>query len=190
MSTDRRVKYTKMVLKNSLIKLMQEKPISRITIKAICEDADVNRSTYYSHYQDQFDQLNRIEMEFIDGINEYLDSLAENSAPEKVLESLLKYILDNRELCYTLLSPNGDMRFEEKVSGVVRDRVIAVWRMNPTKNQNFEDYFYTYILSGCVGIVKKWLNDGDMRYTPQEFAKVLNAFTANTYGVANGFDEN
>ena len=83
MSTDRRVKYTKMVLKNSLIKLMQEKPISRITIKAICEDADVNRSTYYSHYQDQFDQLNRIEMEFIDGINEYLDSLAENSAPKR-----------------------------------------------------------------------------------------------------------
>jgi AcrR family transcriptional regulator len=64
MSTDRRVKYTKMVLKDSLIKLMQEKPISRITIKAICEDADVNRATYYSHYKDQFDQLNQIEAEF------------------------------------------------------------------------------------------------------------------------------
>ncbi|MGI6717206.1 MAG: TetR/AcrR family transcriptional regulator [Eubacteriales bacterium] len=186
MSTDRRVKYTKMVLKDSLIKLMQEKPISRITIKAICEDADVNRATYYSHYKDQFDQLNQIEAEFIHAINEYLDGLAESLAPEKVLESILQYILDNRNLCCTLLSPNGDMRFEEKVSEIVRDRVFAVWKINPQSSHNIEDYVYTYTLTGCVGIVKKWLNDGDMRYTPKEFAKILQALTADTYHIVNG----
>jgi len=57
--TDRRVKYRKMVLRESLTKLMQEKPISRITIKELCEDADINRATFYSHYNDQFDLLKK-----------------------------------------------------------------------------------------------------------------------------------
>ncbi|MDD4125009.1 MAG: TetR-like C-terminal domain-containing protein [Eubacteriales bacterium] len=179
MITDRRIKYTKMVLKDSLIKLMKEKPISRISIKAICEDADINRATYYSHYKDQYDQLNQIEMEFIDGINAYLDSLAENAAPENVIDSLLQYILENRELCCTLLSPNGDMRFEEKVSGVVRDRVFAVWKVNPSQKNTLDDYIYTYTLAGCVGIVIKWLNDGDMRYSPQQFGRLLYALNVN-----------
>ena len=50
--SDRRVKYTKMVLRNALIKLLETKPISRITIKEICEEADINRTTYYAHYTD------------------------------------------------------------------------------------------------------------------------------------------
>lgn len=78
------------------------------------------------------------------------------------------------------------MRFEEKVSEIVRDRVFAVWKINPQSSHNIEDYVYTYTLTGCVGIVKKWLNDGDMRYTPKEFAKILQALTADTYHIVNG----
>ncbi|MFA7674359.1 MAG: TetR family transcriptional regulator, partial [Clostridia bacterium] len=47
---DRRVRYTKMVLKESFINLLSKKGISNITIKQICEDADINRATFYTHY--------------------------------------------------------------------------------------------------------------------------------------------
>jgi len=50
---DRRVKYTRMVLKESFINLLEKKDISQITIKEICEDADINRATFYAHYNDQ-----------------------------------------------------------------------------------------------------------------------------------------
>ncbi|HBC96216.1 MAG TPA: TetR/AcrR family transcriptional regulator, partial [Clostridium sp.] len=42
--TDRRVKYTKMVIRQSFIKLLKQKNISKISIKEICEDADINRA--------------------------------------------------------------------------------------------------------------------------------------------------
>lgn len=48
-----------MVLKESLMKLLKEKSISTITVKEICVLADINRSTFYSHYLDQFDLLNQ-----------------------------------------------------------------------------------------------------------------------------------
>ena len=49
MKTDARVKYTKMVLKKALLELMQHKPVNKITVKEICERAELNRATFYAH---------------------------------------------------------------------------------------------------------------------------------------------
>ena len=54
---DRRVKYTKMVLEDSFIKLLEKKDISQISITEICDNADINRATFYAHYSDQNDLL-------------------------------------------------------------------------------------------------------------------------------------
>ena len=43
---DRRVKYTLLALRGSLLELMREKDVSRITVKELCERADVNRGTF------------------------------------------------------------------------------------------------------------------------------------------------
>ena len=59
MKTDARVKYTKMVLKKALLELMQHKPVNKITVKEICERAELNRATFYAHYSDCFDLLER-----------------------------------------------------------------------------------------------------------------------------------
>jgi len=44
-----------MVLKKVFIKLLEKKTLSQISIKEICEDADINRATFYAHYKDQYD---------------------------------------------------------------------------------------------------------------------------------------
>ena len=48
-----------------LLTLLQKKPLSRITVKEICEGADVNRSTYYAYYADPYDQLNQMVQTFL-----------------------------------------------------------------------------------------------------------------------------
>ena len=63
MKTDARVKYTKMVLKKALLELMQCKPINKITVKAVCVRAELNRATFYAHFSDCFDLLKSIEEE-------------------------------------------------------------------------------------------------------------------------------
>ena len=50
---NRRTVLTKRIFKETLMDLMKEKPISKITIKEICDLADMSRSTFYLHYQDQ-----------------------------------------------------------------------------------------------------------------------------------------
>lgn len=58
---NRRMIITKKFLKDYLLELMQTKPISKITIKEICDLSDMSRSTFYLHYHDQSALLEDIE---------------------------------------------------------------------------------------------------------------------------------
>ena len=49
---DRRTKYTKKIIKDTLIKLLSEKEIKKVTVSEICAIADVNRATFYRYYLD------------------------------------------------------------------------------------------------------------------------------------------
>ena len=61
--TDRRVKYTKTMLKNALVQRMHKQHISSISVKSLCETADINRSTFYAHYTDSYNLLHQIGQE-------------------------------------------------------------------------------------------------------------------------------
>ena len=75
MKTDARVRYTRMMIQQTFLDLLKKKPISKITVKEICEDADVNRSTYYVYYSDPYDQLHKIEDALIREQAVYIDAI-------------------------------------------------------------------------------------------------------------------
>ncbi|MFA6846158.1 MAG: TetR family transcriptional regulator, partial [Sphaerochaetaceae bacterium] len=71
---DRRARYTRMVLKQSLLSLMKERPITKISVKELCEKADVNRTTFYAHYTAINELLQQIESELMERIRNSLSS--------------------------------------------------------------------------------------------------------------------
>ena len=70
---DRRVRYTKLVLRQSLLELMRDRPINKINVTDICERADINRGTFYAHYADQYDLLAQIENELYEEIKRSIE---------------------------------------------------------------------------------------------------------------------
>ena len=52
--TDARIRYTQRVLKESFLTLLKQKPVNKITVKEVCEMAELNRATFYAHYSDCF----------------------------------------------------------------------------------------------------------------------------------------
>ena len=175
MPGDRRVKYTKMVLRDSLIKLLHDKPISRITVKELCEYADINRATFYAHYADQFDFLKQIETELITDINSYLDNFNIETGETDLLPMIfriLEYIEKNKELCRVLLGENGDMDFRTNIFHLLRDRVVFEWQKNRQVDDNTAEYIYTYVVTGSIGVISKWLLDQNP-LPPQSMAEFV-----------------
>ncbi|WP_010531337.1 TetR/AcrR family transcriptional regulator [Lentibacillus jeotgali] len=174
---DRRKKYTRMVLKDSLITLLKTKQISAITVKEICGEADINRSTFYSHYHDQFDLLEQIEEELIADLNTYLDqyNFEQEAEALKMTEKLLEYVISKRDICQTLLSGSGDQSFERRVMDVTRTFLIKSWINNNEVDPDISEYAGTFVISGSIYVIKHWLAN-DMDKSPKQIAELINSF--------------
>ena len=172
---DRRVRYTQMVLKESFIDLLEEKDISHITIKEICEGADINRGTFYAHYSDQYDLLGKIKDELLKNINLNLVELEQksNKVDEILLaEKIFEYIKENAKICKILLSERGDLNFQKKVMMLVYNKIITQLTDNSSITKEDAEYVYLFTITGCVGIVQKWL-DEDMKKSPRYMAEMV-----------------
>ena len=61
--TDRRAQYTQSVIKDAFVKLLRQKHIGKITVTEICKLAEINRATFYLHFHDPYDLLEKLEAE-------------------------------------------------------------------------------------------------------------------------------
>ena len=92
---NRRVKITKLLLTDSFLRLLAEKPLSHITVKAICEDADLNRSTYYQYYTDPYDQMAKLKASIIEEMTSYTELPAEEQVSK---EAALYAVIDRKSV--------------------------------------------------------------------------------------------
>lgn len=162
-----------MVLKDSLMKLLKKKQLSTITVKEICEHADINRSTFYSHYSDQFDLLQQIEEELIEDMSMYLSSYNFDKKDDyEMTVKLIEYFASKEEECQTLLNTNSDSSFEKKVSLVARRFMMKNWMDIKPVDQNNSVYLSAFIVSGSIQVMKVWLNNG-MDKSPEEIADII-----------------
>ncbi len=155
---NRRTQITKMLLKTSLVELMHEKPISRITIKEICNQADLNRSTFYLHYPDQFALLEDIEKEIIQITFEHLQNVGPNLDTISYIETFLAYVKKNADIFETLLCHQETVNFQ----GLFMTKILEQLKVNLSFNCSKEiaNYIYSFLLHGCIHIIIDWINHG------------------------------
>ncbi len=173
---DRRIKMTKKILKEALIELMRAKPLNEISIKKICETADINRSTFYHHYQSPEelydDIINDVSVDFI-GILE--SNKEKNAVSVEVISKVLEYIEDRRGLFLVLLSANGGIGIGERLNSIISKFIGA------DNNSELSVYCAQFISAGLANILWLWLNN-EKRMSPKDVAALLT--TIMTHGVS------
>lgn len=167
--SDRRVKYTLMVIRQSFVKLLMQKPISKITIKEICEDADINRATFYAHFQDQYDLLHQIETGIIDDINQYLINYDVSRVPAQMLDKIFEYIKENAEIFkLLLLSSNADIQFQQEITKIIGQQHFSAM----AADKEDSEYVFLFFANGAIGLIVKWLKD-DMKKPVSEMSNLI-----------------
>ncbi len=182
---DRRVRYTKMVLKDSFIRLLEKKDISQITIKELCEDADVNRATFYAHYADPYDLMKKIQDELLENVEEHLKGYTQQDLsviPVDMVERIFIYIQENARVCKLLLSERGDLSFQKRVLTLAYEKNISELTKSGAILKDDAEYIYAFTLTGCVGAIQKWLND-DLKKSPRFMAEMIVTFTTGLPGL-------
>lgn len=150
----RRVRMTKMLLKNALIDIMKNKSIHMVSIKEICEEADVNRSTFYRHYDTQYDLYDEI----IEDIASDIGAIYKNDyTTVDFLTKVLEYMESKRETILVILSDNGKVSLGEAF-------VLFTGRFIDHNNTSeLVTYVLEFIAAGLTSIIWSWLNKENRR---------------------------
>ncbi|MEY8291731.1 TetR/AcrR family transcriptional regulator [Carnobacteriaceae bacterium 52-44] len=170
---DRRVKYTLNALKNAMIELLQESHISKISVVSLCQIADVNRSTFYTHFQDQYDLLQYITEEALSDIQSHLQDLNRGSDAHhsvQALNQILDYVKENADVFKALLSDNCDPDIQHKVMSMTEIISPSDYKELDERTKNYHVLFQ---LNGCISILHKWLDDGTPETTEEMSTLIL-----------------
>lgn len=171
---NQRVMLSKRLIKESLIRLMSQDSIHKISIRTLCEEAGINRSTFYKYYGSQYDVLAEIEAEFIAGIQETLDdgdSSAKSSA--RKLNTICAYIEQNIGLVQLLIGNNVNHDFPAKLFSLPQIRATLAERLAGHYDAESQDYIYSFLISGCYQMIQEWLRR-EQRKPFSEVATLMN----------------
>lgn len=156
----------------ALLCLLEKKDFEYITIKEICAKADVNRSTFYLHYENTRDLLNETTRYVVDKFLSYfLDNnqtpsfSTENCNPNELIfirsEYLLPYlnfVKENQKIFKTSLNQFGIMGFEDYYNRLFKyifNPILERFKVAEEKRQ----YVIKYYLTGITAIVMEWLKN-------------------------------
>jgi AcrR family transcriptional regulator len=176
--TDRRVQHTRQALREGIVRLLGRKPIDKISVKELCEEADINRSTFYAHYSSPDDLLEQVERELFRDLDAYLDGYSFKADEEesfKKLVMIFEYVAENAELCAPLMSGNGDPGFQTEIMTLVQNQVRD-WHDAQAGDAELIEYMLTFCVNGSLGIVRKWLQSG-LNKSASAIAELVMLFT-------------
>ena len=172
---NRSVRRTKAKFREALITLMSGKPIKIITVRELADMVDMNRGTFYFHYKDVFDFVECLKQEIKEDfeliLNNYPETVIEDR-PFLLMEDIFTYLAKNADLCRVMMSKNGDIEFIEQVKELIKKRLQNRKIFADQKKSDMTDFYYSYIISGCLGLVETWLNTG-LQQSPKELAEII-----------------
>lgn len=168
--TNQRVMLTKRLLKDSLIRKLKEESIYKISIRELCEEAGINRSTFYKYYGSQFDLLGEMEEDMLRHVQEAL--MKPEDVKTESISGVCAYLEENIELSRLLINNNIDPQFPERLFRMpyIRDEIEKVMRSRYGEAElEYASCFLTY---GCYHLVRRWINQ-DEHEPPERIAALL-----------------
>ena len=167
---NQRIALTKSLLKNALIEMLQTQSVYEISVRDLCLQAGINRSTFYKHYGSQIDLLNEMEQDLITDIESYLDKDAEPT-PEALVQ-VFRYLEKNLDFVRLLLSANVDKDLETKIFSLTPIKRMMEAADAPGISREAAEYAYRYRIAGAYKVVCLWVEKPD-RETPEWMARYL-----------------
>jgi len=174
----RKVKYTKMVIRESLLELLAEQPLKQITVTSLCALADINRGTFYAHYADINDLVEKLEAELIEKAASAIrfERIGQDDQLQMFVEVFAHIQRDIEDYQIILLNPESSRCMDEILARAYRHHATALIARYQPISPNMIDYTFALLSRGCAEVIREWIAK-DFAESPAEMAALINAFT-------------
>lgn len=171
---NQRVAISKHLLKTSLIKLLQKKHITKISVSELCKDAEINRTTFYRHYETPNDVLMDIASDYIKEFRKFSSSLNTSHDMYNEIIHLCRFIYQHADMAKLLIKNNTNdgitKIFQELSDDFVGKRRI-LYKGMPVDDDTL-CLFSSFFSIGIYTLISRWLID-NISKTPEEIANLI-----------------
>lgn len=168
---NRRVRMTRRLIKDSLIQLLEKKPIEKVTISELCKLADINRSTFYNHYESQYDVLNDIGEEIADTVIQSVELKLDSSSInlKDQVRIICEYLNNNREESRFLF--RNFTAEDNLVQRILLKRITDGHTQYSNSIQSYDSLtqklLFSFLTHGIYNLIRTWILE-DIPKSPEE----------------------
>lgn len=158
MKDDMRVIRTQRSIRAAFLRLLAEKKYENITVQDIAKEAFVNRNTFYLHYIDKADLLEKLSTECLDDLQKCLVveevSEVDDDYVYTIIRDVLNAIEKNKEFYKIMMVESDSAFFTEKLTATLRKSIYPYVYNSESEEKRL---FVEYLIAGFIGVVRMYL---------------------------------
>jgi AcrR family transcriptional regulator len=155
--TDRRIKKTQAAIHAAFSKLLAEMNMEDITVKKLCETADINKSTFYLHYKDIYDCADCLRDTILAEVSDVFAPYDFNGIINNfslILKNIMTVFEENRDLYMPFLKSPSLASSACKMKHLLIENILQ--RIDPGNQDNgISRCTVTFIISGIISVLEQ-----------------------------------
>lgn len=180
--TDRRTLYTIKAIMDAYIQLLKKKPKDKIRITELCRTAEINRCTFYLHFEDIQAVEKAIEEDLSRKLKNFIETQKLNPRNRQALSNAFVETLLHNDTYKTLMSVNSSSSvFTSFLSACYLDDLKASLPSEHHLTEREQELLYTFIVGGVVAVEQNWIiNGSNIREENQFLDRVVSLLIQNS----------
>ena len=172
---NQRIMLTKRLLREALLRLLATTTIQKISVTQLCEEAGINRATFYRHYGSQYDVLNEMESTMLDDIQKMLKENDSEGAPsfQEQAELICRYLWEHSDEAKLFFGNTGiGSEFAKKLFHNIRGQSLLERYCDSSLNAGQKELIISFWQNGFFSMLRQWLVE-DIPMKPDAVAKLM-----------------
>lgn len=153
----------------------KDKPVSKITVREICEIAGINRSTFYAHYLDVYELFEKVEQNMAQMCADtILNSYAVGGGFQAAIEGVFGFILAYKDFYRLYFSEiNHTARILTAMTDPFKEQIAQLRASDfGYKVRGEMNYHFHFFTAGMAAVISYWLNNG-CKESPHQLYEIL-----------------
>lgn len=172
---NRRVALTKRYVRESLLAILRDKSLHKVSIRELCERAGINRSTFYNHYGSQYDVLDEMARDYLVSIERTIaaaDMRDRQSVVQRVT-LVLRYMRDNLALSRMLINNQLDGTFSERLFSLPKVGEMLEEALRDVESETERRAVVLFAIHGSYRLLQEWINAEEQTAAREEAELIL-----------------
>ncbi len=157
-SEDRRSRKSEQAIEDSFFELIKEYDISKISVTKICQRADINRSTFYAHYEDLNHFLDSLEYKMADILYDCTRQYHYDQDSGAFMEAIFQNMAENKTLFSYLFREESSGLSKKILMERLMAQTIPIWCRKSDVTKEQAKMIFIFIYEGMSAVLKYWVD--------------------------------